>query len=424
MDADLLLIVFYMCMIGAGIGTFSGLVPGIHVNTLAVILLASSDALLGVIECFTPVEYGPMMLACCVISAAVVHSAVDFIPSTFLGVPDESTVLNVLPAHRMLLDGRGMTAVRCAAIGSLVGSIVSLVLAIPMYFILGGPFGAYLNTITVGVLFIVLGLMILDEAPDRRIHAVAIMALSGLMGILTMTVELPFENMLGMEPETMFPLLTGLFGIPSLIMSRNGEGIPPQVDDEPLPVSPIAGVKGVVTGSLTGWFPGITSTAGATIASHIFGQEDSRGFISMVASIGTASTMFTFVTLAITGKERSGAMSVINQLLDGSNLAFGGEAFAAMMISMAIATVLAYVIMIRSGRMMCALAERIDIVRLNRILLVAMIAMTIVFTGYTGLIVLLVCCVIGMLPIMFDTNRIHLTGCLIIPVLLFKMGVL
>lgn len=424
MDADLVLIVFYMCLLGAGVGTFSGLVPGVHVNTLAAILLASSDMLLGFMECVVPAGYGPMVLACCVMSAAVVHAAVDFIPSAFLGVPDESTVMNVLPAHRMLLEGEGMTAVRCAAIGSLVGSVVSLVLAIPMYHLLGGPFGDYLNTITVGVLIIVLCLMVADECPDRRIHAVAVMAMSGAMGVAAMTLDLPFENAFGMEPESMFPLLTGLFGIPSLIMARNGAGIPPQRDDEVFPVSPIAGVKGVVTGSLTGWFPGITSTAGATIASRIFGQEDSRGFISMVASIGTASTMFTFVTLSISGKERSGAMSVINRLLEGADIALGGEAFALMMMSMATASVLAYIVMIKSGRWMCAFAERVDTVLLNRILLFAMVAMTWLFTGYAGLVMLLACAVIGMLPIMFDTNRIHLTGCLIIPVLLFKMGAL
>lgn len=424
MDVDLLLMLFYSCMIGAGIGTFSGLVPGIHVNTLAVILMASSGFLLDLISSFAPDSYGPLMLASCVVSAAVVHSAVDFVPSAFFGVPDADNVLNVLPAHRLLLQGDGMVAVRCAAIGSLVGSAMSLILAVPVYYLLSTGFGEYLNALTVGVLLLVLSLMIIDEEPDKRKIAVAVMVLSGIMGVITMSVELPMESMIGLQPETMFPLLTGLFGIPSLLMAQNGSDIPTQYDDEPFPVSPLPGIKGVLTGSITGWFPGITSTAGATIAGHVFGGEDTRGFISMISSIGTASTMFTFVTLCVSGNERSGTMSVVNGFLEGWNLAPGSDAFLSMMFTMAVAAVLAYVIMIKSGKIMCTIAERIDTKKISTGILVLMVLMTVLFCGYWGILLLLICSVIGMIPILYDTNRIHLTGCLVIPVILFKSGIL
>ena len=143
MEADLLLFAFYMCVIGAGMGTFTGLVPGIHVNTLALMLMAFSGPLTDIISSFAPAELAPLLLSTCVLSAAVVHSATDFVPSVFLGVPDPDSVLNVLPGHRLLLDGKGMTAVRCAAIGSIVGAAASLVLAIPMHWLLSSGLGGY-----------------------------------------------------------------------------------------------------------------------------------------------------------------------------------------------------------------------------------------------------------------------------------------
>ncbi|MBO4502056.1 MAG: tripartite tricarboxylate transporter permease [Candidatus Methanomethylophilus sp.] len=422
MDPDLLLLILYMCLIGAAAGTFSGLVPGVHVNTLAMLLLLASPILLDVLSGFVPAGYGPLLLSCAVMSAAVVHSSVDFVPSAFIGIPDADTVLNVMPAHRMILDGEGMAAVRCAAIGSLTGAIVSLILAVPMFILLTNGLGDYLDSITVGALIVVLALMILDEEPGRRIRATIVMSLSAVAGLTIMIGLFPMECMFDLEPETMFPLLTGLFGIPALLTADRNNGIPPQRDDERLPVSPIHGVKGVLTGSITGWFPGITSTAGATVAGRIFSTGGTRGFISMVASIGTASTMFAFITLCINGKERSGTMSVIGSLLQDADLSLGGDVFISMMAAMAIASVLAYMLTIWAGRAMCVFLERMDMIVFNRAVLVAMVIITVLFCGYWGLIVLIACTLIGLLPMLLGTRRIHLTGCLIVPVLLFKLG--
>ena len=422
MDADILLMVFYMCMIGTAIGTLSGLVPGIHVNTLAIILLTFSGQLLGIVSMFTGSDLAPTMLACCIVSAAVVHSTVSFVPSAFIGLPDTESVLSVLPAHRMVLEGEGMVAVRCAATGSLTGAMTSLILAMPLYLLLEAGLGDYLNSITVGVLIIVLVMMVANEKGGFRVVAVAIMAASGAMGLITMLNLIPMESVIGPEPETMFPLLTGLFGIPSLIWHSDAE-VPPQYDDEPYPVSPVPGIKGVLTGGLTGWFPGVTSTAGAMVAERLFGGNGPREFISMVASIGTASTVFTFITLSLTGKERSGTMSVIAELLTGYDMTLGSEVFACILAAMAAAAVLAYAITVHSGRLMSRLVRRVDMSALSRAVLVLMLVMTVLFCGYWGLVMLLACTLIGMAPLLLGTRRIHLTGCLIVPVLLFKLGI-
>ena len=421
MVPDLLLLTFYMCLIGAAIGTVSGLVPGIHVNTLALILLTFRDDLTALMGGFAPEEYAPALLSVCVLSAAVVHSAVDFVPSVFLGVPDPDTVLNVLPGHRLLLEGKGMTAVRCAAIGSLVGSAASIALAVPMYMLLSGGLGDYLDSITVGFLVLSLALMLISERHSRP-AAVAMMALSGILGLVCMTDVLPMESMTGMPPEVMFPMLTGLFGIPAMLLAPPNGTVPPQTDVDRRPVGAVPGLKGVLTGSVTGWFPGITSTTGAVFAGAIFGQEDRKGFISMVSSIGTASTMFAFVTFCVSGKERSGTMSVIGGLLDGASVAPGTDVFLMMMLTMVTASVLAYAVMIASGRAMCRLCEHTDTARVNAVIILMTVVLTVVFTGYWGLVLLAASTAVGMLPLVTGADRMHLTGCLIVPVLLFRLG--
>jgi putative membrane protein len=46
-----------------------------------------------------------------------------------LGAPDESKALNVLPGHRMLMEGKGFEAVKLNVIGSLLLPVI-------LYFIL------------------------------------------------------------------------------------------------------------------------------------------------------------------------------------------------------------------------------------------------------------------------------------------------
>ena len=288
MEPDLILLILYMCIAGSLIGIVSGLIPGIHVNTLAALIVIFQDSISSALSSFIPIDYVPAMMVCCIMSAAVMHSAVDFIPSTFMGLPDADSALNVLPAHRLLFEGKGMIAVRSAAIGSLVGAFTSIVLAIPMYYLLSTWLGEYMDSITVGVLLLVLILMIIKEDGRNRAIGTALIIVSGVIGIISMSGMIPSIGFLGFDSGLMLPLLSGLFGMPAIIMFQSSSSIPPQSDENRRPVGLLPGIKGVLTGSLTGWFPGITSTSGATIAGYIFGEEDSKGFISMTSSIGTA----------------------------------------------------------------------------------------------------------------------------------------
>ena len=57
-------------------GTFTGLMPGIHINLVAMALLMSSKYLLSYFQ--------PLTLATFIVSMATAHSFLDFVPSIFL----------------------------------------------------------------------------------------------------------------------------------------------------------------------------------------------------------------------------------------------------------------------------------------------------------------------------------------------------
>ena len=177
--------------------------------------------------------------------------------------PDGEDAVSMLPGHRLLLKGRGMEAVRAAAIGSLVGAAAAVLIAVPLQILLSGPAGEALDSLTPLVLILVSGILLVSE--HRRGSGVwgpVAFCVSGLLGLMCMTVPASFDGILG-EDGVMMPLLTGLFGIPVLLEGTGQARIPRQSDRVRDPVGAVPGLKGVAMGAVAGWFSGITSTVGA-----------------------------------------------------------------------------------------------------------------------------------------------------------------
>lgn len=112
------------CLIGVLCGAVTGIILGVHVNTVGAFIFASSAYLLN----FVSADF----LAVFLISMSISHSMIDFLPSMFLGVPEEGTVLSVLPGHYFMLMGRGREAVRMVTIGGF-GSLIVTVVLLPIF---------------------------------------------------------------------------------------------------------------------------------------------------------------------------------------------------------------------------------------------------------------------------------------------------
>ena len=108
-------------------GIITGLIPGVHVNLVAAIVVGSILGISGV-QSFLIVVF--------IISLALTHSFLDSIPTVYLGAPDPSMVVGVLPAHQLFLDGNGHLAVLLTLTGSFVSLIISLLFAPMVYLIL------------------------------------------------------------------------------------------------------------------------------------------------------------------------------------------------------------------------------------------------------------------------------------------------
>jgi putative membrane protein len=123
---DITNITLIVCVaLGFALGILSGLTPGLHLNNFAAMLLALSPSLINL--GLTPYEIASIILA-----ASISQTFFDAIPAIFLGAPDSETALTVLPGQKLMLEGRGVEAIRLSALGSAGSIIFALLLVAPL----------------------------------------------------------------------------------------------------------------------------------------------------------------------------------------------------------------------------------------------------------------------------------------------------
>ncbi|MEM4243045.1 MAG: tripartite tricarboxylate transporter permease, partial [Candidatus Woesearchaeota archaeon] len=182
-------------------GLIAGLVPGIHINLISSLLLAGSGFIL---EYFTAKE-----LAVFIVAMGITHAFVEVVPSIFLGAPDDSSALVMLPGHKMLHKGLGYDAVRFATTGALgclfltVAAFPLLIWAFPLLF-------RALKPVLGWLLLALIAILILKEKRDWW-KALIVFSLTGLLGFVVLK-KLTLE-------QPLLPLLSGLFGASSLALS-------------------------------------------------------------------------------------------------------------------------------------------------------------------------------------------------------------
>ena len=109
--------------IGIFLGCMTGLIPGFHVNNVALIALSMSPL---AVNAGIPLS----SVAAIIVSMGTVHTFLNYIPSALIGAPDGDTALALLPGHRMLISGHAAQGVAYSARGSQLGLLLSIPLLI------------------------------------------------------------------------------------------------------------------------------------------------------------------------------------------------------------------------------------------------------------------------------------------------------
>ena len=388
-------------LLGILAGTFTGLMPGIHINLISAFLVASLSYFSS-----TPL----IALAVFIASMSITHTFLDFIPSIFLGAPNEDTFLSILPGHEMLLQGQGFKAVFLSLIGSLTAIPIILIFT-PLFILFLPPLYLSLKFLIPFILIFISIYLILREQ-DFFLSA-AVFILSGFLGLITF--NLPIE-------EPLLPLLTGLFGTSAIILSIKNENKIQKQKVQTIKES-LPSKKEYLKASLASLFaplfsflPGIGSGHAATLASEIVPQEKS-GFLILTGSINTIIMALSFITIYSIGKARSGTAAAVQEILKNITL----QDILIILAAIVVSALLAFFLGIKISRLFALYLNKINYKLLNIFVIAILIIINIIFTNYLGLIVLITSTALGIFCITSNARRINLMGALIIPAVVYYL---
>jgi putative membrane protein len=191
--------VYLNILFGIASGIVTGLLPGIHVNTVVAIMLSRAIT-------------DPIGASIYILSLAITHSITEFIPTAFLGIPDSTTAEAQLPAHELAQQGRSFEALSISVLASLTGGLFSLLIAPGAFRILellGLVFTRQMVVVTLALFILVPNLR------SKRISVVIATAAAIALGFVSL------------QGDLLMPLLAGLFGVPHILEALRSKASAP-----------------------------------------------------------------------------------------------------------------------------------------------------------------------------------------------------
>ncbi|VVB74281.1 Tripartite tricarboxylate transporter TctA family protein [uncultured archaeon] len=380
-------------LLGSIAGIIAGLLPGLHSNNVAILLAASP---------FFGEEISIFMLGMC-----ITQSFTEFIPSIFLGAPSENTFESILPAHRMLLEGKALEAVCCTVLGGLIAVLIGSALT-PFFFSFIEQNTQQIITSTPFILAFALLIFILGEKNWKKsIWAAFIVIAAASQGML-------FEGQI-------FPLITGYFGIAGTLHSLREHPAKAKQEEKAEVGREHFGsaIIGLIGGALVSVMPGIGSNTAAGIINVFKKNNSSKGYLTMLGSINASNFFFSFATLFALSKARNGTMLALKD-----KMFFTPEMLYIGTLSMIAAAGIGGLATIILSKKAMGILDEQKTKKLSIASIILMIALVGIFCGGIGIVTLFFATALGLLTITTGVRRSTCMSALIVPVMFFYIFIL
>lgn len=397
----------YLLFVAFGIvlGIATGLTPGIHINAVAALIIAIAPLLS---------NFAPLCLVATIVSMAIIHIFLQFVPSIYLGVPEEGTVLSILPGHKLLLEGRGAEAIRLTVIGCFGAILTSIALLAGLVYFISTLYSIIRPSIGWILLAIVFFMIGIEQTWKQRAWGLLVFALSGLLGYVVLNSNL-------VPPKhALFPLLAGLFGLSTLIISmKSCQFIPAQYDVTEIKFPKQRLVKCVMFGSIAGMvvglLPGIGAAQATVLAQQVSGRNDHREFLVSVSGVDTSNFIFSLAAIYAIGHPRSGAAVAVEKILGGLNVYELLFMISIILLTSGIAVTIA----LKSSKWIAKRLERVNYRKLCLAISVFMLALIVALTGPFGFLIAFVSTCIGLIAPLVGIRRTHGMGVLLLPTIVY-----
>lgn len=395
MLAEIIIFMF----LGIIVGTFTGLIPGIHINLVGVSIVALSASLLSFIL--------PFYLVVFVVAMAITHTFLDFIPGVLLGCPDTDTELSVLPGHEMLKKGYGYEAIALTAYGSIAAIILLLVIAFPSVFFVSKIYSLLQKAIPFILIAVSLFLVGIEK---KKFSAAFVFLLTGALGLSVLNLNVK---------EPLLPLLTGLFGASTLLLSiRTKTKISRQKITKPKInrkfLLPLLGA--FIASPVSSLLPGLGSGQAAILGNTI-SRTDRRGFLVLLGATNTLVMGFSFISLYAASRTRTGAAVAISQLLGN----FSDKILVIILVVALISGIASFFLTLFLGKYFSKKISSINYSKLSIATLTILAFIILLVSKPFGLFVFIISTLTGIYCISLGVRRTNMMGCLLIPTIIFYL---
>jgi putative membrane protein len=387
---------------GILIGTFTGITPGIHINTVTAILVAN-------LRIFSFIS--TLSLVSFVTALAITHTILDFIPSILTGATDDESFLSVLPGHEMLKQGKGKEAILLILIG-IITSIPIIILLTPLFI---NIVPIIYKKITYIIPFILIFISIYTVTRENKVWtALTVFVLTGLLGYTALNSPIT---------EPLLPLLGGLFGASSIIISLSQKTkIPKQ---EPFKIKNPEITKkeyfksifgSLISSPFCSFLPGIGSGHAATISSEIMPQSR-KSFLIMLGIINITVMTFSFVTLYTLNRTRTGAAVAIQSIAKQLTITSLWQILAITLLTIILSSVIAILI----TNLFIKIIEKINYNKVSICMLTILTTAVIILSNPLGIVVFITSTSLGIFAILSNIRRINMMGVLLIPTIIIYL---
>ena len=268
---------FYL-LIAVFFGVLSGVVPGLHINTVSLIMA----------EVFGLKELIPLTLG--------IYLPLTVLPLLILASSDEILGSALFVADGLRRNNLVNKALHTSLISVLWGSFFSLLI-----YLVDKDFIVFLyNSLESYLYYLVLLItFLLIFKSEKKVEFSLVLITSGFIGLF---------SFLSLESEKFFPMFVGFFSLTNLYFSREGGFRLPN----PVKVNPITFLPYSFIGSVLGLFavllPGVSSPSVLITVVSLILFINPLAYLSISFSFLVSQSFFSFISYDLLNKARIGAL--------------------------------------------------------------------------------------------------------------------
>jgi len=386
-------------LVGVLFGFVIGLIPNMHINTIAYLFL-----LIGVYSLYSNAFVF-------FVSFAITQTITSYVPTTVFGIPTSENIMHLFPLQRLAKEGFAKKGIYLCLVGSFFGGLIALGL-LPILYLVFSILFDFNIFIYFSIFFVLVLFIFFEKSILKKFVVFAIIIVSGTLGIFTLKYNY-FIN------EPLVVCIAGLFAIPFLIESIINEPCFVNQKEEQVMVSLKPTIIDLILSGMGALFliivPSFSSSQASLLISKIKQDLSAEKYLVIYSGVAICSIIFSFFLAIYFYKPRLGYISV---LLTQNIISRNTNIFS-YIIGVILALGLSIFLLLLTYKQIVEFISKLNIKYINVALLFFIITIIIIISGIEGIPILFLSIFIGYLPILFNVNKIILMSYIMVPTILF-----